>query len=277
VDRYLFGAHVTGTSDTKGKVSVKMVAQQSDAVFTLHFKGTTTTQTVATRFPVEVFSSGTANFDVQRPIHFNGLSFTQGPATIETTYSSSIDGLPTPPGLRGCIVRSAAMPRIRRTQPQGDAIALSDTKAQVLAAFDKNTDKLVKELNQVVPWEKTLALFVPRTKGWVEHLGSTKDYILASPGPKESTIPALPKEAARMRAPIELWIHGKPENESARKLVDIWNVVHFGFDRFRLNKSPKIAKVEGVALAAVGEWWVVKIGEDLLDSWIDKADDKQAK
>ena len=198
INRCMFGAHVTGQSNTSGQIQIEMVPHDRDAVFTLRFSGTTTTKTVATRNPVEVYESGKTVFEAQRKITFNGLRFSEGPITIKTSYSSSFDGLATPRGLRGLIARKVAIARVARTQPQSDAIGLQDTTNQVVAGFNKATEELLKDLNKMVPIDQTINLFIPKTKDWIYHLGSTKDYIFASPGPKDAKIPVLPKEAARM-------------------------------------------------------------------------------
>jgi len=270
-----FGAHVTGTAKTTGQTTINMVVRERDAVFTFHFKGTTLTKTVATKHPVAIYSSGRTDFVAQREIHFDGVLFSHRPATIEATYCSTIDCLATPPRLIGRIARAKAIPEIQRLKPASDALDLSDTKTQVLAAFDRESEKLVTDLNKVAPWEQTINLLVPRTKEWITHVSSTSDYLMASPGPKDSTIPVLPKEFLSMKAPLELWIHGQPVGDPSRKIVESWSTVQRGLDRFRGLVSGKEAKVEGVSFTAVGEWWVLKVGEDLLERWVEKLVEKK--
>ena len=234
VNRCLFGAHVTGQSLTKGATTVNMDIVDGDAaIFTFHFKGATVTNSVATHNPVSVYSTGTTNFEAQRAIHFDGLRFAAGPATIEAAHSSEIDGVATPRGLRGAIARSQAWAQIRKNKPAADAISLEDTKAKVLASFNRESDQLVSDLNSVVPLEQTVKVLAPRTKDWTTHIARTREYIIISPGPKEAGIPILPKEFLQLKAPMELWIHGKPAGESIRRLLEIFGVAHRGLDRFR--------------------------------------------
>jgi len=270
INRNLFGSRVTGTAITRGRPSLTMDTDHSKAVFTLHFKGTTTTRTVASKHPVKAYNTGVATFDVHRPIHFDGMQFTDGPETIEATYSSKLEGLSTPPGLRGRIVRKFALPQIEAMKPKADAIALADTKSDVLEAFGKHSDELVSDLNRRMPWKQTLALLMPQQTQWDGHFASTKDWILASPGPIDATIPELPPEAADALAPIELWVHGKPGEASAAKVVAAWSAVHFGLDQFRAPASPDAAKVQDIVPTMVGDWWVIRVGSDLAEGMINQ-------
>ena len=268
VNKCLFGSRVTGTAITRGRPSLTMDTDHSRPVFTLHFKGTTTTHTVAVKHPVKAHSTGVAVFDVHRPIHFDGTQFTDGPESIEATYSSRLDGLSTPPGLRGRIVRRFATPQIEAMKPKADAIALADTKATVLAEFGRHSDELVSDLNARLPWKQTMALLLPQQTKWEGHFASTKDWILASPGPHEATMPELPEEAATAQAPIELWVHGKPGDGTAAKVVAIWSAVHFGLDPFRGPAAQAAKKLKDVEPAIVGDWWVIRVGTDLAESMI---------
>jgi hypothetical protein len=275
VNRCLFGAHVTGQAHTKGATTVNMdIVEGDEAVFTFHFKGATITNSVATHNPVAVYSTGTTNFETRRSILFDGLKFTAGPATIQATHSATIDGVAAPRGLRGCIARSIAWGQIRKNKTASDAISLEDTKTRVLASFNRESDRLVNDLNAVVPLEQTVNLLAPQTKDWTTYIARTKEYIMISPGPKEAGIPVLPKEYLQMKAPMELWIHGKPAGESVGRLLEIYGVAHRGLDRFRALTSSKQAHAEGLRFSAVGEWTVIKVGEDLLERWVEKIEGK---
>lgn len=270
VNKCLFGSRVTGTAYTKGRPALTMDTDHSKPVFTLHFKGTTTTKTVASKHPIKAYNTGTAVFDVHRQIRFDGMQFSEGPESIEATYTSRLDGLATPPGLRGRIVRKFAMPQIEAMKPKADAIALADTKATVLEAFGKHSDELVSDLNRRLPWKQTVALLMPQDTQWVGHFASTEDWILASPGPENAGIPQLPDEETKVQTPIELWVHGKPGDGTAAKVIAIWSAVHFGLDTFRKPASQGGVKLEDIKPAFVGEWWVLRVGEDLVEGLIDQ-------
>lgn len=275
VDRCLFGAHVSGRSTTQGQTSINLDIEKVDAVFTLHFKGTTITKTVATHRPVEVYSTGTTIFEAQRAIRFDGLRFTAEPSTIVQSHSTTIDGVATPRGLIGRIAYRRAWDAIQQNGPAADAISLEDNRVRVMASFDRESERLVKELNRVVPLEKTVALLAPETKDWVTHIARTKEYIMISPGPKNAKIPILPKEYLQLRAPMELWIHGQPAVDSTQALLQTWATVNSALDRYRSfsSSSRKPAKVEGIDFSSVGDWWVLKVGADLLGPWLNKMEE----
>ena len=270
VNKCLFGSRVTGTAYTRGRPALTIDTDHSRPVFTLHFKGTTTTKTVASKHPVKAFSTGVAQFDVHRQIRFDGMQFSEGPESIEATYSSMLDCVATPPGLRGRIVRKFAMPQIEAMKPKADAIALADTKATVLEAFSKHTDELVSDLNSRLPWKQTVALLMPQDTQWTGHFASTKDWILASPGPSDAGIPDLPPDESKVQTPIEIWVHGKPGDGTAAKVVAIWNAVHFGLDKFRDAAPQKAVKLEDIKPSMIGDWWVLQVGADLVEGLIDQ-------
>ncbi len=262
--------HVTGTATTTGQTSISMDLHENEAMFTLHFKGTTVTKTVATRRPVDVYTTGVANFEARRIIRFDGVRFTAQEPTIDATYSSTTDDVETPRGIIGRIARRKAYQRIDEIQGESDALALADVKTMIMSSYDRETEQFVTRINGVVPIEKTVLLFFPTVKGWVNHVASTTNSIIVSPGPKEAVIPTLPKEYVRMRAPVELWVQGKEEGESKRRALEMWTTVQNGLDQFRAKQSGKEAKVEGLKFTAVGDWWVIKVGDDLAGEWLDK-------
>jgi hypothetical protein len=270
VDKCLFGSRVTGTAFTRGQPALTVDTAHGKPVVTLHFKGVTTTRTVAVKHPVKAFNTGVAVFDVHRPIHFDGVQFTDGPETIEATYTSRLDGLSTPPGLRGRIVRRFATPQIEAMKPKADAIALADTKTSVLEAFGKHSDELVGDLNARLPWKQTLALLMPQQSQVVGHFSTTKDWVMISPGPKDAAMPDLPEEAAEMRAPVELWVHGKPGEIPATQLVALWSAVHVGLGEFRDPAATVAENIKDIQPAMVDDWWVIRVGTDLIESMIDQ-------
>lgn len=270
VDRCLFGAHVTGTATTTGKPAVSMDGDHTKPVFTLHFAGTTVTRTVATKRPVKAMTTGRAVFDVHREIRFDGTEFSDGPETIECSYDSTLDGVSVPPGLRGRIVRKFAVPQIQANRPKADAIALAETKETILESFGERTDKLVNDLNTNVPWKKTLALLAPQESDWVASFSSTKDWVEARSSHLDGPFPDLPDEADELKAPIELWVLGRPDAVMSGKLLALWGVSNVAMDRFRdVTPAPAAAVAAGIDPAVVGDWWVLRVGTDLAERFLE--------
>jgi hypothetical protein len=270
VDRCLFGARVTGTATTTGKPAVSMDGDHTKPVFTLHFAGTTVTRTVATKRPVKAMTTGRAVFDVHREIRFDGTEFSDGPETIECSYDSTLDGVSVPPGLRGRIVRKFAVPQIQANRPKADAIALAETKETILESFGERTDKLVNDLNTNVPWKKTLALLAPQESDWVASFSSTKDWVEARSSHLDGPFPDLPDEADELKAPIELWVLGRPDAVMSGKLLALWGVSNVAMDRFRdVTPAPAAAVAAGIDPAVVGDWWVLRVGTDLAERFLE--------
>ncbi|MCE9564850.1 MAG: hypothetical protein K8U57_22680 [Planctomycetes bacterium] len=274
IDLCLFGSHVTGTAHTVGQTSFTLEPSETDAVFTARFKGTTDSKQVATHRPVVVRGSGKTDFDVWRAIRFDGVHFVAEPVTIDGRTSSTIESVETPPRLIGRVVRRVALQRIDQTKSQGDAITLRDVKAQVLSGFASETDRLVKQLNRLVPYEKMIAVFAPKANDWTAHLRTTEQYLIISPGPKDAAVASLPEEAQQMQAPLELWIRGESDSEWARQLIKNWSKADHTLDQFREGLTGKKQKTKGVTFTAVGDWWVVKVGDDVFDQWFDKIEGK---
>ena len=270
IDRCLFGSRVTGTASTRGQPAITIATDHGPAVFTLHFKGTTTSKTVAAKHPIKAFNTGVGDFEVHRQIWFDGMQFREGPASIEATYSSKLDCLATPPGLRGRIVRRFAIPQLEAMHPKADQIAMTDMKATILKAFGKHSDDLVRDLNARLPWKQTVALLFPQQSSSVGHFASTEDSILGILGADDADIQSLPEEDRTVRAPIELWVHGTPGEVPAAKLVVIWSAVHFGLNQFRKSASQDAVTVEDIKPTMVGDWWVIRVGADLAEGLIDQ-------
>jgi hypothetical protein len=272
IDRCLLGAHVVGQLHTTGVTTMNMDIEAGDAIFTFRLQGTAVSHSVAVRSPVEVFSTGVTNFEAERAIRFDGLRFAATPANLRATYAANIDGLATPGGILGRIIRKRAWATIQRNEPIANAIAFDETKQRILEKFDRRTDQLVNELNRVVPLENTIALLAPQTKDWIVHVRRTKDYVLVSPGPKDAVIPILPKESAQLQAPLELWLRGKPGQAPAVQLLQTWSMVNQMLSRFRVPVAAKekLKLLADLKFSTVGDWQVIKVGEDLLDRVIEK-------
>jgi len=276
VNRMLFGAHVTGRTVTTGTTNIVMDLSEKDAKFVIRFTGSSVSTTAASKRPVVVHSTSTTNFVAERVVNFDGIRFSEEPATIESSTRSVTNCIAVPCGLIGRIVRNRAIPQIEANRAEGNAIANADTKKIVMDRFDVESARFTTEMNGIVPIQKTVALLIPKVQGWVNHLGSTKEFLYVSPGPVDNTIPILPKEYGRMKAPIELWIRGKARGDAARGALQTWDIVNRGLDRFRPKSAPAEKKkdVEGISVTAIGEWWVVKVGEDLADGLFEPKDEK---
>lgn len=278
VDRCLFGAHVTGKALTNGKPLVVEGRDPTDPGFGIHFSGTTSTRTVASKGPVRTYTRGLATYEVQRQIHFDSAGFRAGATSIECDYESSLSGLGTPPGLRGRIVRRFAMPEIQKTKPAADAIALRDLRAEVLEAFEQKTDQLVKDLNKRMPWQDTLSIVAPSGAERVRTLTTTPIYVEIRSTVVDSEIPDLPGESEDLRAPIELWVLGEPSATVSAELIALWGLSKLALPQLKEAAAEVIDDVKqhkpvasGIEPELLGDWWVLRLGADLLEQLIGEA------
>jgi hypothetical protein len=283
VSRCLLGARVTGNAITHGEPLVVEGADPSAPSFTIHFRGLTTTHTVASKGPVRVHSTGNSPFDVRRDIHFDANGFSASDTLIDCGFSSSIEGLDVPPGLRGRLLRSLAMPQIERTQPAADAISRQQMGEEVRQAFAEKTDSLVSNLNRRLPWKATLAIVAPNGSERVRQMTSTADYLQIRTSVADSVVPDLPAESADLRAPLELWVLGEPSPVVAAELMALWGLSKMALatpgsssptasTAVEAPGNPEASKPEasGLEPELLGEWWVLRLGADFVEQFFDR-------
>ncbi len=271
VDRWLFGAHITGTAITNGRPVMAKQPDDTKPMIVLHFQGTTTTKTVANKGSLKIWNKGRATFDVRREISFDGLDFQKGHRTIDCSYQSTLTGIGGPPGLRGWVTRTLARPLIERQRPTADSVARADLQKTILEAFGKQTDKLVADLNANLPWKETVALLTQAGPGRQRQFSAMPKWIEARSVHIDQQGGQLPEESNVLHAPIELWVQGEPRSSVTGQLLSLWNATHRSFDRFRETVLPtSAAKESGIQPEMVGDWWVIRIGSDVADRFLKK-------
>lgn len=269
VDRWLFGAHVTGTAVTNGRPVMAKQADETKPMLVLHFEGTTRTTTVAAKGSVRVSNRGLAEFDVRREISFDGMNFQKGDRTIDCSYHSHVTGIATPPGLRGWVMQVLARQKIERQRPAAESQARADLQQTILDAFGKQTDKLVADLNANLPWKETVALLTQAGPGRSRRFTANAHWIEARSMHVEQQGRSLPKESSELRAPIELWVLGEPRAAVTDELIGLWTASHRAFDRFREAVLPATTPaLAGIAPEMVGDWWVIRVGSDVAERFL---------
>lgn len=271
ISRCLLGARVTGKAVTHGEPLVVEGDDPSAPSFTVHFRGLTTTHTVASKGPVRVQSTGNSPFDVRRDIHFDANGFSASDTVIDCGFSSSLDGLDVPPGLRGRLVRRLAMPQIERSRPTADAISRQHIQDEVQQAFANKTESLVSNLNRRLPWKATLAIVAPNGSERVRHMTGTSDYLEIRTSVADSVVPDLPAESSDLRAPLELWVLGEPSPVVAAELMALWGLSKMALATPVPNAPEATTKREasGLEPELLGEWWVLRLGADLVEEFFD--------
>jgi len=282
VDRCLFGAKVTGEAITNGHPLVVENGTPEHPSFIVQFSGTTVAETNASKGPVRAFSTSQAEYTVQRVIHFNADGFHAEEPTIECRYDSSLKGVDVPPRLVGRVVKRIAMPQIEQTQPAADSIAKRDLETQVLDTFTTKTDTLVHDLNQRMPWKDVLKVVAPNGSERVRTLSTTPVYVEIRSRAVDSVVPDLPVESADLRAPIELWVLGEPGPVVSAELLALWGLSRLTVPAVKEAAEEVIQKAADVVADVtddpdlqqqahgfepelLGEWWVLRLGADLME------------
>lgn len=282
VRRCLFGADVAGEAITNGQPLVVQGANPQEPGFTIEFSGTTVTRTRAAKGPVKAYSSGTATYTVQRRINFDANGFHAEDPNIVCDYASTLNGLGVPPGLRGRIVKRFAMPEVQKTRPAADAIAERNTESEVLSAFTQKTDTLVRDLNERMPWQDTLKILAPNGSERVRRLTTTPVYVEIRSSVVDSVIPDLPADSESLRAPIELWVLGEPGPVVSAELLALWGLSRMTIAPLEEKLEAAAEKVSdrleesarGFEPELLGEWWVLRLGADLLERVLGDSLDK---
>ena len=118
-------------------------------------------------------------------------------------------------------VELIATPKIKRQEPIFAEAAYEDGKAKLIAAFDEEVEKALKDLNEVSPLEKTVNTLFPETKDWILYPLTTPSHLLIGIGPKDRKLPTLPV-TDKTDAPIELWMRTKAETAAMILVMKLW-------------------------------------------------------
>jgi hypothetical protein len=255
-------AETSGHSFTDATSSVQFPTAAAQATaFVIVLEGATVSQTVTRRPPIAVFGSGRMVFTVRKRVTFDGERFRTQPTSIDASFCSSVDGIATPPGIVGLFVRLIATPRVHREAPLFADAAFRDGKAQLVATFDEEVDRIINDLNQVSPLEETVTKLFPETRDWIYYPLTTPTHLLIGVGPRNYRVPELPVTAAT-DAPIELWIRNKPETQGMLQVLKLWKDASKQLDQMLPATLGKSLKFEGgFNTRTVKDWFVIQLGQ----------------
>ena len=176
------------------------------------------------------------------------------------------------------------MPEIAKTQPTADALAESDLTSKVMAEFTTKTDTLVDDLNSRMPWKDTLAIVAPNGEQRIRRLTTTPVYVEIRSSVVDAVIPDLPSESESLRAPIELWVLGEPGPIVSAELLALWGLSKMAIAPIKEKAEAAAERVKenledsasGFEPQLLGEWWVLRLGADLMERMLDAAADAAA-
>jgi len=274
IDKFAFGAHVTGSIHVDGTFEVKLNKSDSAADFDVFVNGEALTETVATARSIQVYGHGAGAFTGRRRIAFDGNAFAGQTVEMNVTYHSSVDQLQSfRGGLTGALARGLARPKVRRTLPKADCQAENDIRIQLTTAIEKESDQLLVTINKVGPLlkkgEEILREQKVLTASSVQHyVAATEEHLYMSVGPPEHRIATLPRLDVAKRGPVELWIAIDKANRQdfVSPALEYWTFVRpFLLQRIKRD-TPELSKiVEQVQVVSVDGWHVVTFAPKLLE------------
>jgi hypothetical protein len=252
---------MTGVARTQATATVQYNIGSEVNVFVVHLQGTSVSRTVVDRPPVQVYGTGRIDFTIRKRVTFDGLEFRSQPSVFEGNFCTSIDGVGTPPGLIGLFIGLVAGPRIEREAPIFAQAGFENGKSQLMSEFDKEVDKVIKELNDVSPLEKTITTLFPETANWIYYPTATATHMVVGLGPRGRRLPELPI-TEKNDAPIEVWIRRKPETQGMIAVLNLWRNANRQLEEMlppRIGKSLTLG--EGFKTMTVKDWFVIQLGK----------------
>ena len=147
---FVLGADVYGSQTTTTFSSFDLLPSEGSAAIRINLTGTVSTNTEAYKSNVIIYSNGNNQFFGSKDIHFDGVTFSTQPASIQVSASSQPVGASTKADnipFLGNLARNLAMDGALRKQPQAEAIAAERVSSRVGPEFDTAVDTQFIELN----------------------------------------------------------------------------------------------------------------------------------
>ncbi|MFO0900647.1 MAG: hypothetical protein U0836_24730 [Pirellulales bacterium] len=144
------GTRISGTGDTRGRITLQLRPNAKQAWMEMLFGGQTLTSTVGVNGPATIRSSGVTNFNARKLLSLDERGFKAGPATAAATMSSQITGIGAGGGggIRGRITQQTVRERVYSGKPQSDAIARQHAEDRVRERFDNRVKSQLAQSNE---------------------------------------------------------------------------------------------------------------------------------
>jgi hypothetical protein len=174
------------------------------------FCGTTTSRTVGRNGPAIIYSRSQTRFTATKQIVFEaGKGFYALPAAINaTTQTTTEDIRSTRRGLIGRMVVRRAWRKVAENKSLTTEIARQNAQARIRAAFDRQMDGMLAQLNRAAELRETLAM-LRGGNGEPRYLcRSTENYVeFVSRPANGKRCPPGPPDLADFEGPIQVWVH----------------------------------------------------------------------
>lgn len=147
---FVLGADVYGSQVTTTSSTFDILPSENGAFIRINLTGTVSTNTEAYKSSVIIYSNGNNQFFGAKDIHFDGVTFSTQPASIQVSASSQPVGASTKLDrvpLLGKFARHLALDGAERNRPAAESIAAERVSSRVGPEFDNAVDSNFSELN----------------------------------------------------------------------------------------------------------------------------------
>ncbi len=127
VHDYILGTDISGTGHTVGKVTVRLVPSEENAMLEIVLAGQTLTKTVGRNGPATIYSDGTVQISGSKRIVIDASGFKSYPATGTAVAVTKTRGV----GAQRQIVQRIASRKVAQQKSQGERIASDHAAARI--------------------------------------------------------------------------------------------------------------------------------------------------
>lgn len=263
VDRCVLGTHARGKAHTRGHADVDTEQSKDEAAFRVAIKGTSHSRTVGRNGPAIIHTRTITNWEVMKPVRFDGILFTTSPGTIisKTTLTPlGVDS--TLRGLRGHIVRRVANRRVYECKSKAEAINQEYTSERILEQVDGIVNSRVEELNRRIRTRPILKQLLPMLDSTAVEFSTNNKCIHITFGGDNSMLATVCPLDQLDPSETELWVNvpllGLPDvvlPDSMDNALD-WFVKML--PDFNLSDSSEQEALSTLTLKVVDDWIVLR-------------------
>jgi hypothetical protein len=138
----ILGTPITGNSTTVSRTQFELQPNRQAAVGVLRLAGSTSCRTIGSAGPVQIFTTGTTQFQSAKTIWLDGQGIHFAPAVTNAQTHSVTTGFATSlPRLRGRIALRIAGDRVAESHSTAEAITADHVRQRVNRRFDASADE----------------------------------------------------------------------------------------------------------------------------------------
>ena len=196
VEDYIMGTQIVGTSQTRAKAKMTLVANPGPALLDLVISGTTVSETVGYNGPVRIYTTSTIPFRARKRLSLDkdGLKTDIWRGKVE--FESQLNGISTCSRFDR-IVRKVAYKKYEESRGDAEAIARERAEDQLVETLDKEVTPKLLDLHR--NWNKRIAELkkhgVPTEQLVVRSTTSALEIRGVVPENPKSPAPAAPPKA----------------------------------------------------------------------------------